>query len=165
MVKAASTDEDLSNNLYRLWNRLSSGSYFPSPVRRVDIQKDEKSTRPLGIPTVCDRIAQTVAKRYLEPIVKPLFHGDLHGYRPGGQRIKHFRSRVNVAGATTGCWISISRVSSIPSTGNSCYDRVLRAPRYLEAGSRCSSHGTGGYQESMSRSTNRTASLTTCGEN
>lgn len=74
---------DLSNNLYRLWNRLSSGSYFPPPVRRVDIRKDEKSTRPLGIPTVCDRIAQTVAKRYLEPILEPLFHGDSYGYRPG----------------------------------------------------------------------------------
>jgi group II intron reverse transcriptase/maturase len=76
-------EEDLSNNLYRLWNRLSSGSYFPPPVRRVDIEKDETSTRPLGIPTVCDRIAQTVAKRYLEPILEPLFHGDSYGYRPG----------------------------------------------------------------------------------
>jgi group II intron reverse transcriptase/maturase len=76
-------EEDLSNNLYRLWNRLSSGSYFPPAVRRVDIPKDEKSTRPLGIPTVCDRIAQTVAKRYLEPILEPLFHGNSYGYRPG----------------------------------------------------------------------------------
>ena len=74
---------DLTNNLYRLWNRLCSGSYFPPPVRRVDIRKDEKSTRPLGIPTVCDRIAQTVVKRYLEPILEPLFHGDSYGYRPG----------------------------------------------------------------------------------
>lgn len=75
-------EEDVDHNLYRLWNRLSSGSYFPPPVRRVDIPKDEKSTRPLGIPTVCDRIAQTVAKRYLEPILEPLFHGDSYGYRP-----------------------------------------------------------------------------------
>ena len=76
-------EEDVENNLYRLWNRLCSGSYFPPPVRRVDIPKDEKSTRPLGIPTVCDRIAQTVATRYLEPILEPLFHGDSYGYRPG----------------------------------------------------------------------------------
>lgn len=76
-------EEDVDHNLYRLWNRLSSGSYFPPPVRRVDIPKDETSTRPLGIPTVCDRIAQTVAKRYLEPIVEPLFHDDSYGYRPG----------------------------------------------------------------------------------
>lgn len=76
-------EEDVDHNLYRLWNRLSSGSYFPPPVRRVDIPKDETSTRPLGIPTVGDRIAQTVAKRYLEPIVEPLFHDDSYGYRPG----------------------------------------------------------------------------------
>lgn len=76
-------EEDLENNLYRLWNRMCSGSYFPPPVRRVDIPKDEKSTRPLGIPTVCDRIAQTVATRYLEPILEPLFHDDSYGYRPG----------------------------------------------------------------------------------
>jgi group II intron reverse transcriptase/maturase len=76
-------EEDVEHNLYRLWNRLCSGSYFPPPVRRVDIPKDEKSTRPLGIPTVCDRIAQTVATRYLEPILEPLFHGDSYGYRPG----------------------------------------------------------------------------------
>ncbi len=76
-------EEDVENNLYRLWNRLSSGSYFPSPVRRVDIPKDEQSTRPLGIPTVCDRIAQMVVKRYLEPILEPRFHADSYGYRPG----------------------------------------------------------------------------------
>lgn len=76
-------EEDVENNLYRLWNRLCSGSYFPPPVRRVDIPKDEKSTRPLGIPTVGDRIAQTVATRYLEPILEPLFHSDSYGYRPG----------------------------------------------------------------------------------
>jgi group II intron reverse transcriptase/maturase len=76
-------EEDLENNLYRLWNRLCSGSYPPPPVRRVDIPKDEKSTRPLGIPTVSDRIAQMVAKRYIEPILEPVFHGDSYGYRPG----------------------------------------------------------------------------------
>jgi hypothetical protein len=63
-------DRDLSRNLYRIWNRMCSGSYFPPPVRRVDIPKgDSGGTRPLGIPTVSDRIAQMVVKRHLEPYV------------------------------------------------------------------------------------------------
>ena len=61
----AEFEEDLRHNLYRIWNRMSSGSYFPPPVRRVDIPKDEGRTRPLGIPTVSDRIAMTVVQRYL----------------------------------------------------------------------------------------------------
>jgi hypothetical protein len=76
-------EEDLENNLYRLWNRMCSGSYFPPPVRRVDIPKGDGQTRPLGIPTVSDRIAQMVVQRYLEPIVEPLFHDDSYGYRAG----------------------------------------------------------------------------------
>jgi len=76
-------EEEVENNLYRLWNRLSSGSYFPPPVRRVDIPKGEQGTRPLGIPTVSDRIAQMVVKRYLEPSLEPRFHIDSYGYRPG----------------------------------------------------------------------------------
>ena len=78
----AKFDEDLSNNLYQLWNRLASGSYMPPPVRRVDIPKGD-GTRPLGIPTVSDRIAQMVVKRYLEPALEPVFHDDSYGYRPG----------------------------------------------------------------------------------
>src|SRR5260370_37008831 len=77
-------DRDLSRNLYRIWNRMCSGSYFPPPVRRVDIPKgDSGGTRPLGIPTVSARIAQTVVKRYLAPILQPRSHKDSYGYRPG----------------------------------------------------------------------------------
>jgi len=72
----AEFEQEMANNLYKLWNRLSSGSYFPPPVRRVDIPKGDGRTRPLGIPTVADRIAQTVVKRYLEPEVDPHFHED-----------------------------------------------------------------------------------------
>jgi len=80
----AEFERDLSNNLYKLWNRLSSGSYFPPPVRRVEIPKDNgEGVRPLGIPTVSDRIAQTVVKDYLEPQLDACFHPDSYGYRPG----------------------------------------------------------------------------------
>ena len=84
----AAFEEDLKNNLFKIWNRMSSGSYFPPPVRRVDIPKDNGKTRPLGIPTVSDRIAQTVVKRYLEPIVEEYFHADSYGYRPGKSAIE-----------------------------------------------------------------------------
>ena len=79
----ADFEQDLGNNLYRIWNRMSSGSYFPPAVRRVDIPKDDGRTRPLGIPTVSDRIAQTVVQRYLESRLEPVFHRDSYGYRPG----------------------------------------------------------------------------------
>ena len=76
-------EQDLKGNLYRLWNRLSSGSYFPPPVRAVEIPKRDGSPRVLGVPTVADRIAQTVVRLYLEPGVEPVFHPDSYGYRPG----------------------------------------------------------------------------------
>jgi RNA-directed DNA polymerase len=80
----AEFEQDLQGNLYKLWNRLSSGSYFPPPVRRVEIPKrGGQGVRTLGVPTVADRIAQTVVKRYLEPDVEPRFHADSYGYRPG----------------------------------------------------------------------------------
>lgn len=76
-------EEHLKDNLYKIWNRMSSGTYFPPPVKRVEIPKTGGKTRPLGIPTVGDRIAQTVVKMYLEPEVEPVFHQDSYGYRPG----------------------------------------------------------------------------------
>ena len=76
-------EQNLSRNLYKLWNRMSSGSYFPPPVKQVEIPKAKGGMRKLGIPTVSDRIAQTVVKRIIEPILDPIFHEDSYGYRPG----------------------------------------------------------------------------------
>ena len=76
-------DQDLGNNLYKLWNRMASGSYRPAPVKRVEIPKANGGSRPLGIPTVTDRIAQTVVKQVLEPELEKHFHPDSYGYRPG----------------------------------------------------------------------------------
>ena len=76
-------DKDLANNLFKLWNRMSSGSYFPSAVMRVEIPKGDGKMRPLGIPTVTDRIAQMVAKQLIEPELERNFHPDSYGYRPG----------------------------------------------------------------------------------
>ena len=74
---------NLKDNLYRIWNRMSSGSYFPPPVKLVEIPKSDGCTRRLGVPTVADRVAQNVVKLVLEPIVEPQFHPDSFGYRPG----------------------------------------------------------------------------------
>lgn len=76
-------DQNLKGNLYKLWNRLSSGSYFPPPVKGVLIPKKSGGERLLGVPTVADRIAQMVAKITLEPLLEPVFHQDSYGYRPG----------------------------------------------------------------------------------
>jgi RNA-directed DNA polymerase len=91
-------EKNLENNLYKIWNRLSSGSYFPPPVKTVEIEKDATRKRKLGIPTVADRIAQMVVKIYLEPSIEPHFHSSSYGYRPG-------RSAVQVVGkARERCW-------------------------------------------------------------
>ncbi len=75
-------EEDLQNNLYKIWNRMSSGSYFPPAVLLCDIPKSDGKVRTLGIPTVADRVAQMVLKMILEPSVDPQFHQDSYGYRP-----------------------------------------------------------------------------------
>jgi RNA-directed DNA polymerase len=89
---AAGVDEEsvrafevnLEGNLYKIWNRMSSGTYMPPAVKAVQIpKKDGRGVRTLGVPTVADRVAQTVVKLYLEPEVEPVFHGDSYGYRPG----------------------------------------------------------------------------------
>jgi RNA-directed DNA polymerase len=76
-------NENMSANLYKIWNPMTSGSYFPPPVRTVFIPKKQGGTRPLGIPTVSDRIAQGVVKDYLEPSLEQIFHSSSFGYRPG----------------------------------------------------------------------------------
>ncbi len=76
-------EKDLSGNLYKLWNRMSSGSYFPPAVRGVDIPKKLGGIRTLGIPSVSDRVAQTAVKLVLEPQLDPKFHCNSFGYRPG----------------------------------------------------------------------------------
>jgi group II intron reverse transcriptase/maturase len=90
--------EQLAANLYKLWNRLASGSYFPPPVRRVEIPKSDGRTRPLGIPTVADRIAQMVVTRVLQPVLEPQFHAGSYGYRPG----KSAKAALDVARQR--CW-------------------------------------------------------------
>ena len=77
-------EADLEGNLYRIWNRMSSGTWFPPPVRAVEIPKPHsRGVRVLGVPTIADRVAQTVVALYLEPLVEPRFHQDSYGYRPG----------------------------------------------------------------------------------
>lgn len=82
-VTVAAFEVDLQDNLYRIWNRMSSGSYFPPAVRLVEIPKAGGGTRVLGVPTVADRVAQTVVADYLMERVEPRFHPDSYGYRPG----------------------------------------------------------------------------------
>ena len=90
---------DLRGNLFRIWNRMSSGSYFPPPVRAVEVPKPhDGGTRLLGVPTVSDRIAQTVVARRIEERVEPVFHPDSYGYRPG-------RSALDAVGVCRQrCW-------------------------------------------------------------
>lgn len=91
-------EKDLKNNLYKIWNRMSSGSYFPPPVKAVEIPKKDGGTRILGVPTVADRIAQMTVKLHFEPKVEPCFHPDSYGYRPN-------KSALEAVEATRArCW-------------------------------------------------------------
>jgi len=91
-------EADLRNNLYKLWNRMSSGSYFPPPVRAVSIPKKTGGQRILGVPTVADRVAQMVVKQLIEPDLEPIFLADSYGYRPR-------KSALDAVGVTRQrCW-------------------------------------------------------------
>jgi len=92
-------EENLGKNLYKIWNRMSSGSYFPPPVKQVPIpKKGGKGIRLLSVPTISDRIAQTVVKLHLEPLWDKHFHPDSYGYRPN-------RSAIDAIGVTRKrCW-------------------------------------------------------------
>ena len=91
-------DQQRDRNLYKIWNRLCSGTYFPPPVREKRIPKDNGKERVLGIPTVSDRIAQGAVKRFVEAKLDPIFHDDSYGYRPG--RSAHDALRQ----CATRCW-------------------------------------------------------------
>jgi RNA-directed DNA polymerase len=91
-------EADLKGNLYKIWNRMSSGTYFPPPVRAVSIPKKSGGERILGVPTVSDRIAQMVVKQLIEPDLDPIFLPDSYGYRPG-------KSALEAIGITRKrCW-------------------------------------------------------------
>ena len=91
-------EENLKDNLYKIWNRMSSGSYFPPAVKTVEIPKQGGGQRALGIPTVSDRIAQMIVKIHFEPEVEPIFHEDSYGYRPN-------KSAIEAVGvARQRCW-------------------------------------------------------------
>ena len=108
-------EADLRGNLYRIWNRMSSGTYFPPPVLAVSIPKKSGGQRILGVPTVSDRIAQMVVKQLIEPDLDPVFLPDSYGYRP-----TQLESREGGAGNMTGFWNSTLRVCSTTSTTNCC---------------------------------------------
>ena len=105
-------EADLRNNLYKIWNRMSSGAYFPPPVRAVEIPKPHGGgTRVLGVPTVADRIAQTVVALQLLPRMESIFHDDSFGYRPRRSPLAAAK-KWSDAGRRTGSWTWMSRSSS-----------------------------------------------------
>lgn len=97
-VTFADFEKDLKNNLYKLWNRMSSGTYFPKPVKGVEIPKKNGKKRLLGVPTIADRTAQMVVRMNFEPLVETIFHEDSYGYRPN-------KSAIDAVGVTRKrCW-------------------------------------------------------------
>ena len=115
-LSIAEFEKDLKDNLYKIWNRMSSGTYFPPPVRAVEIPKAHgRGTRILGVPAVADRVAQTVVARELEKKVEPIFHPDSYGYRPK-------RSALDaVAACRRRCWEADWVIDlDIPGSSTAC---------------------------------------------
>ncbi|AGS25291.1 reverse transcriptase domain-containing protein (plasmid) [Rhizobium etli bv. mimosae str. Mim1] len=104
-------EADLGRNLYRIWNRMSSGSYFPPPVRAVPIPKKSRGQRSLGVPTVSDRIAQMVVKQLIEPS---------YGYRPAKSALDAVGITRGGAGNMIGFWSLISKVCLTTSRRSFC---------------------------------------------
>src|SRR6266542_3801469 len=128
-VSIAEFEQDRDKHLYRIWNRMSSGSYFPPPVKAVEIPKaGGKGVRVLGVPTIADRVAQTVAKMYLEPEVEPVFHPDSYGYRPKSPRWMRSARAGNAAGERTGSLTWILKPSSTAFRGTSSSRRWNTTP-------------------------------------
>lgn len=137
-------DRNLNSHLYKLWNRLSSGSYFPEPVREVSIKKKSGGVRKLGIPTLLDRIAQEVVKTHLERIVEPQFHGSSYGYRP--KKNCHQAVEKATQNAFTHCWAieldiesffeTIDHLLLMKAVKHYCADKwvLMYVQRWLNAG-------------------------------
>ena len=114
-------EADLKGNLYKIWNRMSSGAYFPPPVRAVSIPKKSGGQRILGVPTVADRVAQTVVKQLVEPTSTQSFWQIPIATGPANRPSTPWASRVSDAGSMIGFSSSTSRGCSTISTTSSCY--------------------------------------------
>ena len=137
-------EKNLSTELYKLWNRLTSGSYFPMPVKEVTIKKKDGGERKLGVPTLLDRVAQQVVKSHLEPIVEPLFHNSSFGYRPSrnchegvAQALQHtFRHSFVIDLDIKGFFDTIDHELLMKAVSFYCHDRwvLLYVERWLKSG-------------------------------
>ena len=102
-------ETDLAGNLYKIWNCMSSGAYFPPPVRAVSIPKKTGGERILGVPTISDRIAQMVVKQMIEPELEPIFQSNSYGYRPGKSALDAVSVTRQQFGNMIGSWSSTSK--------------------------------------------------------
>jgi group II intron reverse transcriptase/maturase len=122
-VSMESFDADRSHHLYKLWNRMASGSYFPPPVKEVEIPKKDGKTRKLGIPTIADRVAQMAIKDYLEPRFEAIFSTHSYGYRPNKN------AHQALTAVRENCW-KYDWVIDLDIKGffdNICHDKLLKA--------------------------------------